>query len=118
MGRSLVRGVLDSFTAVVAAVLIAANTGFLPVTETQQAASAVFGRCSGVVPCPDYCYVTFLVESPEPPGYQWITEMCIVPNGQWVGNCTGLCGICPVWYRCFGTTYELFLPCNCTSGCS
>ncbi len=115
MCKNLFRGMLDSLVILFAAVLIAANTGFLPVAETQRSASAVFGQCF-TIPCPEWCITTYWVQETEQSGY-WTTGTCLIPGGQMVGSCVGLCGVCPVWYRCNGWTYELFMPCSCTGGC-
>lgn len=117
MLRQMLRGVLDTLFLAVLAVLTAANTGFLPIDETQTTASAAFGVCSAVA-CPTQCDISYSTPISQPPYVVWTIETCQVtaPNTQWAGYCDGICGICPLGSRCSGTTIQSGIPCMCVAG--
>lgn len=119
MGRQVVRGILDTLGLAVLAILVAANTGFLPLEDLQSSASAGFGVCSSEE-CPAGCQVWTVGPSPNPPYYVWTQETCQVsaPETQWTGFCDGICGICPLGNRCLGVTVGTLVPCLCIDqGC-
>lgn len=110
MFRQLMRGMLDMAIMAVFVGVVALNTGFLPIGESQ--ADAAFGLCRSN-PCPDHCEVWTL-------GSGSVTETCNVtaPSTQWSGFCDGVCGICALGSRCSGTTENTNVPCSCVmSGC-
>lgn len=118
-GRQILRGVLDTLFLATLMMLVAANTGFLPVEGTQKSASAGFGVCS-LVSCPWACSVWSVSPSPNLPYYEWTEDYCEVsaPETQWAGYCDGICGICPLGSRCSGSTMTTLVPCMCVDqGC-
>lgn len=105
--REVRLGLVDGVRGCLLAGLVLLNTGFLPIDGTQAESAAAFGGCPQV-PCPGGC-VTGL-------------GPCTV-NGpplaaqQWIGTCTGWCGICNnSAFKCSGITAGL-LTCYCGPGC-
>lgn len=109
--REVMRGMLDMAILAVFIGLVALNSGFLPVGESQ--AEAAFGICRSNQ-CPQNCDVWVSVV-----GYIG-NDTCNVaaPSTQWSGYCDGVCGICALSARCSGTTANTNIPCSCVmSGC-
>lgn len=113
MLRQFGRGVLDSLIVATLVALGASNAGFMPLEGTQTNAHALFGGCT-LYNCPATCgeTVPLLIDG----NLIWVTDVCDVIGTQFVGVCSGLCGVCPLGLRCYGNFEDLGGPCYCSSG--